>query len=531
MNQQILFKSACISLFLGLSSISGLKAQYDPSKNSSSTNAEELRNYLSVIASDSMEGRETGTDGQRRAATYISRQFKSLGLLPAPGTTDFQQFFPVGYDTLLESTLMIGKKEFKEGKDYVNDLPQNSDRKVKATGYVFAGYGISDEKYDDYRNIDVKNKVVIIFTGEPKMGENYILSGTASHSDWVYPGGVARKAETAMKKGALALMMISPSMETISSNTAKLHRKSSLRMLDGEPKSVNCIMVSHELAGQLLGKHLFDTLLSKAHWAEPMNPSIPPVSTKITYVFRGKQIANHSSNVVGYIEGTDKKNEYLVLTGHYDHLGLRNGKIWHGADDDGSGTCAVMEMAAAFSRARAEGKSPRRSVIFMTVSGEEEGLWGSEYYGEHPLFSLARTTADLNTDMVGRIDPKRNYGDSMNYLYIIGDDKLSSDLAPLADSVNKKFTNLELDRKYNDLKDPNKFYYRSDHFNFARKGVPVIFFFNGTHRDYHQPTDTVDKINWDLYGKRVEFIYRLAWEMANREDMIKRDIPLPSLDD
>jgi Zn-dependent M28 family amino/carboxypeptidase len=135
-------------------------------------------------------------------------------------------------------------------------------------------------------------------------------------------------------------------------------------------------------------------------------------------------------------------------------------------------------MAAAFSRAKAEGKNPRRSIIFMTVSGEEEGLWGSEYYSGHPLFPLSKTSIDINTDMVGRIDPKRNYGDSMNYLYVIGDDTLSSDLAPLVDSVNNKWTHLEVDRKYNDLKDPNKFYYRSDHFNFAKKGVPVIFLFN-----------------------------------------------------
>jgi len=507
------------------------KAQFNPQKNYPTTNSEELKNFLTVIASDSMEGRETGTLGQRKAAAYIASQYEAFGLQAPAEAENFMQYFPVGYDTLLQSTLTINKMKFSEGRDYVNELPLNADKKIKADGYVFAGYGISDEKYDDYKNVDVRGKFVIIFSGEPKRGQDYLLTGTDSHSEWVYPEGIGKKAFTAMQKGALALMIIRPNMESINPQTARLYRKSALRMLEDKPKSINTVIISHKIATQLLGEHLFDSLLNRAHGSETLNLFHSSHEAKISYNFRSRLFENRSSNVVGYIEGTDKKNEYLILTGHYDHLGTRDGKIWHGADDDGSGTCAVLAMASAFAKAKAEGKGPRRTVIFMTVSGEEEGLWGSEYYGDHPLFPLNKTTADLNTDMVGRIDPKRTYGDSMNYIYIIGDDKLSSDLAPISDSINKKFANLELDRKYNDLKDPNKFYYRSDHFNFARKGVPVIFFFNGTHKDYHQPTDTIDKINWDLYGKRVEFIFQLAWAMANREDMIKRDIPLPSLED
>jgi Zn-dependent M28 family amino/carboxypeptidase len=162
----------------------------------------------------------------------------------------------------------------------------------------------------------------------------------------------------------------------------------------------------------------------------------------------------------------------------------------------------------------------------MTVSGEEKGLWGSDYYTSHPVFPLNKTSVDLNIDMVGRIDPARKYGDSTNYVYTIGEDKLSSDLLRISDSINNKFVHMELDRKYNDPKDPNRFYYRSDHYNFAKNGVPVIFYFNGTHADYHRPTDTVDKINFELMSKRVKLIFYTAFEMANRSEMIKRDIPL-----
>ena len=162
----------------------------------------------------------------------------------------------------------------------------------------------------------------------------------------------------------------------------------------------------------------------------------------------------------------------------------------------------------------------------MTVSGEEKGLWGSDYYAENPVFPLDKTSVDLNIDMVGRIDPERTYGDSMNYVYTIGEDKLSSELMTISDSINNRYIKMELDRKYNDPKDPNRFYYRSDHFNFAKHGVPVIFYFNGTHADYHRPTDTVDKINFGLMSKRVQLVFYTAFDMANRNEMIKRDKPL-----
>lgn len=236
----------------------------------------------------------------------------------------------------------------------------------------------------------------------------------------------------------------------------------------------------------------------------------------------------YASNVVGVLEGTDKKNEYVLLTSHYDHVGKRNDTtIFYGADDDGSGTTTVLEMAEAFAKAKAEGKGPRRTIVFMTVSGEEKGLWGSAYYANHPLFPLEKTTVDLNIDMVGRIGEEYlKDKDSTNYVYIIGDDKLSTDLATITDQVNKQNVKMKLDRKYNDPNDKNRFYYRSDHYNFAEKGVPVIFYFNGVHADYHRPTDTPDKINYPLMAKRGQLVFYTAWEMANRNDMLKRDLTL-----
>ena len=231
---------------------------------------------------------------------------------------------------------------------------------------------------------------------------------------------------------------------------------------------------------------------------------IPVEKTKIGYKFEKYRTAINASNVAGIVEGTDKKNEYVFVTGHYDHLGMRNGKIYYGADDDGSGTVAVMVMAEAFAKAAAEGNRPRRTMVFMTVSGEEKGLWGSEYYSDHPFFPLDKTTVDLNIDMVGRVDTERKTDDTLNYVYVIGHDKISSDLPIINEAANKKYTNLVLDYKFDDPNDTERIYYRSDHYNFARKGVPVLFFYDGMLKaDYHKPTDTVDKINFPLYEKRV----------------------------
>jgi Zn-dependent M28 family amino/carboxypeptidase len=236
-----------------------------------------------------------------------------------------------------------------------------------------------------------------------------------------------------------------------------------------------------------------------------------------------------ASDVLGFLPGTDLKDQIVVISAHMDHLGIRNGEIYYGADDDGSGTVSILEIASAFTKAKAAGKGPRRSILFLANSGEEEGLWGSQFYTDHPTYPLDKTNVDLNIDMIGRVDPNRKYGDSMNYVYVVGSDKLSTDLKPISEGNNKKYSKLELDYKFDDPADPERIYYRSDHFNFARKGVPIIFYFDGIHADYHRPTDTPDKIDYDLMAKRAQLVFYTAWDMADRNDMLKRDIALPAM--
>lgn len=223
-----------------------------------------------------------------------------------------------------------------------------------------------------------------------------------------------------------------------------------------------------------------------------------------------------SENIWAFIEGSEKPEEILVISAHYDHVGMKNGEIYNGADDDGSGTVALLEIAQAFKKAKDEGFGPKRSILFLHVTGEEHGLHGLRYYSENPLFPLVNTIADINIDMIGRRDDFHK--DSNNYVYVIGSDYLSTDLYNITEEANKKYVNLTLDYKYNDRNDPNRFYYRSDHYNFAKHNIPSVFLFNGTHEDYHLPGDDPSKIEYDALAKRTQLAFTIAWELANRKD-------------
>ena len=240
----------------------------------------------------------------------------------------------------------------------------------------------------------------------------------------------------------------------------------------------------------------------------------------VSYFKRGK--VKPTENVVAFLEGSEKPEEIIVISSHYDHVGMDDaGNIFNGADDDGSGTVGILEIAEAFVKAKKDGYTPKRSILFLNVTGEEKGLVGSKFYTDEPIFPLENTVANLNIDMIGRIDPAHEGND--NYIYLIGSDKLSTDLHKLSETVNKRHIKLDLDYKYNDENDPNRFYYRSDHYNFAKNNIPIIFYFNGTHADYHKPTDTPDKIEYDLLAKRAKLVFLTAWEIANRDTRIVVD--------
>ena len=229
-----------------------------------------------------------------------------------------------------------------------------------------------------------------------------------------------------------------------------------------------------------------------------------------------------TENVAAIIEGSTYPNEYIVLTAHLDHVGTENGEIFNGADDDGSGSMALLEIAEAFKLAELDGNRPKRSIVILHVSAEEKGLLGSKYYSENPLYPLDDTITNLNLDMIGRTDPTRNSNND-EYIYLIGTDRLSTMLHETSEKINDRTVNLELDYRFNAWDDPNRFYERSDHWHFAKNNIPVIFYFSGTHEDYHQPTDTAEKIRYDLLTKRTRLIFHTAWEIANMDEKIEVD--------
>lgn len=474
----------------------------NPATFAKSITPDDLKQHLSIVASKEMEGRETATPGQKRAAAYIESQFKNLGLIPG-NNGNYQLPYNVYQDSLSEASVEVNGTAFELDKDFSINVAQCNPSVFRISEIAFVGNGVSDSMHDDYKGLDVRGKAVLMFAGSLPQGRAGFAAQMA-------------RIEAAQKNGAIAVLMVSEGFPRRMQTSAKGNM-----YVNGFQKSIrpNQFQVSEKIAAAIMGD---DFAKAKAGNIEPKI-----YSAEVTLSINKTTSTLQSSDVLGVLEGTDLKDEYVFITGHYDHLGKRGDAIYYGADDDGSGTVSVLEIAQAFVKAKLAGKGPRRTMVFMTVSGEEKGLWGSAYYTNHPVFPLDKTTVDLNIDMIGRTDSSRHYGDSANYVYVVGDDKLSTDLKTISEAVNKKYTKLELDYKFNDPKDPNRIYFRSDHFNFAQKGVPIIFYYDGMlGADYHKPTDTPDKINYPLLAKRAQLVFYTAWEMANRSDMLKRDIPL-----
>lgn len=499
-------KLICIILF---ASVSFVQAQQktNPKPFAKEISVEDLKKHLYILAGDEMQGRETATEGQRKAAAYIENEFRSLGLLPGMGADGYQMYFPVYADSLVNASLAVNQKQFQPGVDFGVNIMAAHNASFRFSEVVFAGFGIVDSTRDDYGDLDAQGKLVVVLSA--KFGDNLPAETKKLFNSY-------KQQEAAMRKGAAALLVIDKKVEPITP------RGNMYVNVYRDRYRINTFTVAENVGAAILGEDYAAVKEATLKNAATSGAYKTTVDLDFTKAIASMQ----STNVLGLLEGTDLKDEYLVLTAHYDHLGIRKDKIWYGADDDGSGTVSILELAKAFTKAKAAGKGPRRSILFMTVSGEEKGLWGSDYYGSHPAFPLEKTTANLNIDMIGRIDPSRKKKDSANYVYVVGDDKLSSDLRPISEANNKKYVKMGLDYKYNDPKDPERIYYRSDHYNFAKNGVPIIFYFNGLHADYHQPTDTPDKINYPLLQKRAQLVFYTAWDMANRNEMLKRDIPL-----
>lgn len=475
----------------------------------------ELKEHLYTYASDEFEGRNTGDEGQKKAVEYLKNQYQALGIPAAQNNGDYFQNVPLEVSGVPTGNIAIGNNNFNLGEGIITfSTVANKEHDI-----VYAGYGIDTEKYSDYKNIDVKGKYILIKIGEPKTdGGNYILTGTKEPGVWSnWRETLSKRIEIATEKGAEGVIYYDDAFydRAVRRYQHSLEANGGGQMsLKSDAKKIAALFVNNEVATKIYNN--VDTEAKAKSLDETIKLNVENVTKEVS-----------SENVAALIKGKSKPNEYLVISAHLDHVGVdADGNVFNGADDDGSGTVAILEIAEAFKKAADEGNGPERSILFLHVTGEEKGLLGSEYYSEHPIFPLENTVADLNIDMIGRIDPKRE--GNRNYIYLIGSDKLSTELHEISEEVNKKYANIELDYTYNDENDPNRFYYRSDHYNFAKHNVPIIFYFNGTHADYHKISDTPDKINYDLLANRAKLVFQTAWEVANRPERIVVDKAVPT---
>lgn len=545
-------KYSCLAFLALLVSCSGMQQASQPAPPVTDTEAlisyqdsismDYLEKHLSVFAADSMKGRNTGTEGLKKAADYLADQYKKMGLQPVGDDSTYFQHFSLNAtqkDSVVYevSKIVDGKKTRVNRSVAARNSTANFVEAFGATDslqgkIVFAGFGVNDSLNNIHHldGVDLKDKWVMVFQDIPTVvGGDTLIS----------PAIDARtRFRSILSKGAEGILLIPGISSEEFQREAEgaqtdFGRPTNMRLPYLEEKGSSggfdrgYNLIHPELAAQILQledkpaalANLREKLLSEINEFTPEN-----LNYALTQIPYSQQVSVDTKNVLAFYEGADPKlkNEVVVLTSHHDHVGIgapdsTGDRIYNGADDDGSGTIGLLNVAKAFTDAAKKNIKPKRSILFLNVSAEEKGLLGSRYYSDHPVIPIDSTVANVNVDMIGRVDPIHQKKGIENYVYIIGSEIISSDMDSLLTVANKQTGELELNKKYNDLQDPNQFYRRSDHWNFGRLGVPFTFFFSGVHEDYHRPSDEVGKINFDKMARTVETIYGLAVHIANAD--------------
>jgi Zn-dependent M28 family amino/carboxypeptidase len=501
----------------------------------------QIRDYLTFIASDEMEGRDTPSRGLDLTAKFLAMNLAHWGLKPAGDDGTYFQKIALRRNLINkeQTRVRLNDQNLAFGEDYIA-LPVSGD---VSGPLVFAGNGwfVKSKNMDAYKGIDAKGKIAVIFTslsGLPRGVSSADLSSGKPGEDWMDPGQHARK------QGAIATVIV-PDFQFLANwerNRQRLSERPATvveKFQPAETSRLPGIVLTPRIANLLFqGEKQTATALFEATFGGEMPTPFelsPAKKMSITISNKGDAIA--TQNVVAVFEGSDPvlKDEYVALGAHYDHVGIGapvNGDaIYNGADDDGSGTTALLAIAEALAKAPTR---PKRSVLFNWHAGEEKGLWGSRYFTEYPTIPLQKIVAQINIDMIGRsrkvgdTNPRNNSLSGPNEIYVIGSKMMSTELGALTEAVNKEYLNLTYNYRYDDPKDPNRFFFRSDHYNYARKGIPIIFFFDGEHEDYHRPGDEPHKIDYEKMQKVVRTVYVTMWEIANRPTRPKVDKQLPA---
>jgi len=501
----------------------------------------QLKDYLSFIASDEMEGRDTPSRGLDTTAKFLAMNLSRWGLKPAGDDGSYFQKIGLSRDLVdrAETRVQLNDQILAFGTDYI---PAARPASLPATQLVFAGNGwlIKSKNIDAYNGIDAKGKIAVIFgpvSGYPTGVRSSDLSGKRGE-DWM------NAAEYAQKQGVAGIVIV-PDFQYLANwdrNRTRVTERGYTKVDKFQLPAgaqIPQLFLSLRLAEFLFQdeRQTAQSIFESIYAGTTPQPFALNADKKLSITVKVKSDQTTTQNVVGIFEGSDPvlKNEYVALGAHYDHVGMGlpvNGDaIYNGADDDGSGTTALLAMAEALAKARVR---PKRSVLFVWHTGEEKGLWGSRYFTNYPTLPLARIVTQINIDMIGRskkggdTNPRNHDLSGPNEIYVIGSAMMSTELGDLVASVNKQYLNLTYDYRYDDPGDPNRFFFRSDHYNYARKGIPIVFFFDGEHEDYHRPGDSVDKIDFQKMENVTRTVYLTLWELANRptRPVVDKRLPL-----
>ncbi|OYT70836.1 MAG: hypothetical protein CFK52_09850 [Chloracidobacterium sp. CP2_5A] len=517
-----------LSAVLALLVLTGFGGSSPLPANLDAVSGTQLKRHLSFLASAELGGRYTLSAGNRIAARYLASQLEAFGYRGAAADGSFFQKIPFvtrtgGQDSTV--TLDGAPEPFVHGEDFILRDPAATLPKLSLKAeLVFVGYGVAHPRTNAYANVNVEGRIVVcLASGTPSA-----LAGEALPENW--------REQAAIEHGARAMLLLPDEKlaEGWTQAAAYARRQSRPRVRPKTATPTNApalptFLLSPAAAEATLSG--FGMTLKQIHEAAKTGAELPSVASSRQAAIHAveNEKVEYSQNVVGILDGGDAelKREYVVLSAHYDHLPAQGETIFPGADDDGSGTAATLELARVF----AEGPRPKRSILILFNTGEEMGLLGSGYFADQePLVPLEAIVANFNIDMIGRSraadDAQRENAAlaDRNGVFLIGPDKHSSQLFELSKQTNDETVQLRLDYTYNDESHPLRLFYRSDHWNFAKHGIPIIFYFTGLHADYHRPTDTVDKIDFEKMTRITKLIYATAWRTANRERRFELDV-------
>jgi hypothetical protein len=510
-----------------------------PARNAAETiTAKHLKEYLYFVASDEMEGRDTPSRGLDLTAQFMGLMLTRWGFKPAGDNGTFYQKMAMTAKNTdpAKTSLEIGGQKLKYGRDF---YASPASAAVADSPLVFGGNGwfIKSKNIDAFAGLDVKDKTVVIYS------ENEYPEGVTR--DDLFSGKLGRFGSDIMPpqfyarmKGAKGLIIVAPEdvenrWDLFREESGKGRASVDKLVAEGRPRGAAfpTITITKETADKLFQGE------SKGFSDVSTNPAAFALNKTANFTIETESVPMMTQNVVAIWEGSDAvlKNEYVAIGAHYDHVGVNplakgEDKIWNGADDDGSGTVAVLSIAEALYKAS---KRPKRSILFVWHAGEEKGLLGSQYFNKFPTVDIKNVVTQLNIDMIGRsrkaddADPRNKELSGENDIYVIGSEMMSSKLGEITRATNDTYLKLKYDYRYDDPKDPNRFFFRSDHFNYAVNGIPIVFWFDGVHEDYHQAGDEPEKIDYSKMEKITRTIFLTMWEVADLKERPAVDKELP----